>query len=752
MTTSPGTNIPLAPSPQPAADDNPGALLQSDFQAESSLLYDAWVMLRRRRFWVLAAFVAGTIIAFVVARMTAPRYDAVSTIRIVANGDNGIQFSDAPASSILGEDPEIRLQTEIAVLTSHSVAMRVANTLNLYTNRTFSEAGKEEGVPSANNPRTVHRVLVALRSALSVEEVPHTEAISITVRTRSPQLSERIANTLVDEYVARGYQVRYESQHGISDWLARQLEDLRQQTEDAQTRALAYGKKLNLLDTTVAAPPSPSAAGAANGGMQSLDTQRLLGLQQSLVAAQSDLLVKEAQSNVLQGASIGSINPQQNPVLAALLTERDSALAQYNQYSAKYGPNYPPMAQITARIAQIDKQIKSELANARARAQSDVDVARNSVQALSNAVDKEKLNMEQHDDDVVRYTIAERDFESSYALYQGLLQKLKEAGVLAGLKGNNVEVIDRALVPLTKSAPKTTNYLLAGSGMGLLLGCMLAFLVDSLDKSILDSDLLEQTIGAPTIGMIPRMRGSHTGMLPTAKRQEELDAPARQQMEAYRTLRTSLLLSNPGHPPRSIVVTSAIPEEGKSTTAVNLALILAQGGYRVLLMECDLRRPSIGVKLSIPSATGLSQILAGMKQPVDCIHPVPEQSGLDVLVAGAQPPNPAELLGSRQFTELLEQFRASYDFIILDSPPTVSVSDVQIVAAQADGVLFVVRSGSTSRHLAQRGCRMLRRTGAHLLGGLLNAIDYRSNTYGYYGYYDYYSSGKSGSKEKHHEE
>ena len=752
MTTD-DSHVPASGStPQRPLDDNPGSLLQSDFNAESPMLYDAWVMLRRRRYWVLVTFLVGIAASLIAAKISPPMFDAVSTIRIVEGGNSGIQFEDAPASSILGEDPEIKLQTEIAVLTSHTVAMRVANVLDLYRNRTFSRPGKAEGIPSAGNPLTVHRVLVAMSGVLKVEEIPHTEAISITVRTRSPQLSERIANTLVDEYAARGYQVRYESQHGISEWLARQLEDLRQQTEDAQSRALEYGKKLNLLDTMVAAPP-PTASNSAGGGAQSLDTQRLLGMQQSLVAAESDMLVKEAQYNVLQNSSINSINPESDPVLAALLTARDSAMAQQKELSAKYGPNYPAVKQVNARTAQLDKQIGSELINAQTRAFTDLTVARNSVKSLKSAVDQEKQDMQQRDDDVVRYTIAERDFESSYALYQSLLQKLKEAGVLAGLKGNNVEVIDRALVPLTKAAPRTSNYLLAGSGMGLLLGCLLAVLVDALDKSILDADLLKQTIGAPTIGMIPRLRGAQPDTLQTTRRQEELDAPARQQIEAYRTLRTSLLLSHPGQPPRTIVVTSAIPEEGKSTTAINLAMIMAQGGSRVLLMECDLRRPSIGFKLSIPAAHGVSQILAGMKQPSECIHSFGDQSGVDILVAGAQPPNPAELLASPQFTALLQQMRSAYDFVILDSPPTVSVSDVQIIAAQSDGVLYVVRSGSTSRHLAQQGCRMLRRTGARILGGVLNAIDYQSDAYGYYGYYDYYSSGKSGSesKEKRHE-
>ena len=742
----------FGPTPQRSLDDNPGSLLQADFKAESSMLYDAWVMLRRRRYWVIFTFLAGMIVSVIAAKVSAPKFDAVSTIRIVEGGDAGIQFQDAPASSILGEDPEIKIQTEIAVLTSHTVAMRVANVLDLYRNSTFSKPAKAEGIPSAGNPQTVHRVLVAMSGVLKVEEIPHTEAISITVRTRSPQLSEQIANTLVDEYVARGYQVRYESQHGISEWLAKQLEDLRQQTEDAQSRALEYGKKLNLLDTMVATPSSTTSSGTT-GGAQSLDTQRLLGMQQSLVAAESDMLVKEAQYNVLQNSDINSINPGADPVLAALLTARDSAMAQYREYSAKYGPNYPAIKQVNARIAQLNQQISSELANARARAYADMTVARDSVKSLKSAVDQEKQDMQQHDDDVVRYTIAERDFESSYALYQSLLQKLKEAGVLAGLKGNNVEVIDRALVPLAKAAPRTSNYLLAGSGMGLLLGCLLAVLVDALDKSILDAELLEQTIGAPTIGMIPRMRGAQPDTMQTTRKIEDLDSAARQQIEAYRTLRTSLLLSHPGQPPRTIVVTSAIPEEGKSTTAINLAMILAQGGSRVLLMECDLRRPSIGFKLSVPVAHGVSQILAGLKQPSECIQHFGQQSGVDILVAGAQPPNPAELLASPQFTSLLQQMRSAYDFVILDSPPTVSVSDVQIIAAQSDGVLFVVRSGSTSRHLAQQGCRMLRRTGAHLLGGVLNAIDYHSDAYGYYGYYDYYTNDKSGSrsKEKQHE-
>jgi len=740
----------------PTLEEDPGAQLQADFSSESSLLYDAWTILLRRRYWAIGALVASVLIALGLVFIMHPKYDAVSAIRIQENSSGDVQLGDAPAAQLLGgETMEAKVQTEITVLSSPTLAIRVADALNLYTNTTLSVSSKKEGTPSAHNPVSVHRVIAALQRAETIKMIPHTDAISITVRTHSPELSAQIANTLVDQYIERGFQVRYQSQQVVSDWLAKQLDDLRKQTETAQSKTLELGKKLDLLNA-MAMSQAPVSMGSSQGGMaaamppspEPLEAQRLVGLQQTLVAAESDMLVKDAQYHVLLSSDYNAIQPVQDPVLTAILADRASTMAQYNAYASKYGPNNSEMKQLKNRIGELDKQIDGQLSGARARALGDLTAARASVKSLQAQIDGAKQKLHENDDDIVQYTIAERDFESSYALYQGLLQKLKEAGVLAGLHANDIEIIDRALVPLTPSVPEPLLFIAGGLAAGLVLGCLLALIVESMDKSILDGDKLEQATGCPTLGTIPKVKSADAILLRALANKEDMKASARQSTEAYWALRTALLLSNPGQHPRVIAITSSVPAEGKSTTSLNLAYILAQGEYKVLLMECDLRRPSFGPFLGMRSLAGLSQVLVGMKTMEECIQSIPGVDNLSVLLAGIQPPNPAELLGSHHFAQLLNQLRNTYDFVILDAPPTLSVSDSRIIAAQADGVLFVVKSGDTARHMVNRSCQMLRRSGARLLGGVLNAIDYRSATYGYYGYYDYYTTGRSESESK----
>lgn len=719
------------------AEESVGFELQREIDSDTSMLYEAWTLLRRRRYWVLVFLALCVIGSFILAKIQAPEFDSTSSIRILQTNSGDIQFGDSPASQLLGSNPETKIQTEMSVLKSKTLALRVADTLDLYRNTTFSKPEKDEGYPSRANSTSVFRILFSMGKAVRVSAIPHTDNILIAVRTRSPELSEKIANTLVDEYVDRGYQVRFKSQEGISQWLARQLEDLRKQTETAQSRALEYGKKLDLLNTTLVAPGSPG-TGSNWSPPESLATERLLGLQQALTVAQSDRLVKEAQYHVLDSTDISTIPQQNDPVLTTFLTARANATNQLQQDSLKYGPNYSHIKELKTQIDELNKQIATELVDSKKHALSELTAAREAEHSLQEAVDSNKGSMQQHQSDLIQYTIAQRDFESSYTLYQGLLQKLKEAGVLAGLHANDVEIIDRALVPITKAAPRTSLYLVVGLGVGVVAGILLAFLVDSLDTSILDVDVLEQSIGVPTLGTIPKAKAGLSVTMSSALPEMQLDTSTRRMMESYWALRTSLLLSHAGAPPRTIAITSAIPSEGKTTTAINLALTLAQGEDRVLLIECDLRRPTFGIRLRV-GGVGLTQYLAGIKPLSECIRTHPEQSYLDVIPAGVTPPNPAQLLGSRQFRNLLMEMRLEYKFIIIDSPPVASVSDVQIIAAEMDGVLLVVRSGSTSRHVVQRSCRMLRQTGARLLGTVLNGIDFRSDKYGYYGYSNYYT-------------
>ncbi len=733
-------------------DESVGFELQNELDSDTSMLYEAWVVLSRRRYWALGVLALCLVGSFFLAKFQSPWFDSTSAIRILESDSGDIRFGDSPASQLLGGNSETKIQTEMSVLKSKTLALRVADVLDLYHNPAFSPIGSKEGYPSRANNTSVFRILQAMSKAVRVSAIPHTDNILIAVRTHSPELSQKIANTLVDEYVDRGYQVRFKSQEGISNWLAKQLDDLRHQTETAQSRALEYGKKLDLLNMSLAAPSSANGAASAPAP-ESLATQRLLGLQQALTSAESERLVKEAQYQVLVNGDTSAVPLQSDPVLTALLTARANASNLLQQYSQKYGPNYSHIKELKAQIDELNTQIDAELVNTKKHALGELTAARDAEQSLQKAVDADKGSMQQHQTDLIQYTIAQRDFESSYALYQGLLQKLKEAGVLAGLHANDVEIIDRALLPITKSAPKLSLYLPVGLAVGIVAGILLAFLIDSLDTSILDVDVLEQTTGVPNIGTIPKAKAGQSVTFNTGSAETEMDTATRRMMESYWALRTSLLLSHAGAPPRTIAITSAIPSEGKTTTAINLALTLAQGEDRVLLIECDLRRPTFGMRMRVGGA-GLTQYLAGIKPLSDCIRTMPDQSYLDVIPAGLTPPNPAQLLGSRQFRNLLVDMRAKYKFIILDSPPIASVSDVQIIAAEMDGVLLVVRSASTSRHIVQRSCRMLRQTGARLLGTVLNGIDFRSDKYGYYGYSNYYSSrehSQSTMEEEHHE-
>src|SRR5258708_13759590 len=263
MTTENFKPLPPDPAYTPRTDDSVGFELQNELDSDTSMLYEAWVVIRRRRYWVLILLAVSVVALFIFAKFQAPEFDSASAIRILESNSADIQFGDSPASQLLGGNSETKIQTEMSVLKSKTLALRVADTLDLYHNETFSRIGNKEGPPSRSNPTSVYRILRTMTNALRVSAIPHTDNILIAVRTHSPKLSEKIANTLVDQYVDREYQVRFKSQEGISDWLAKQLDDLRQQTETAQSRALEYGKKLDLLNTTLVAPNTVGRGGSA---------------------------------------------------------------------------------------------------------------------------------------------------------------------------------------------------------------------------------------------------------------------------------------------------------------------------------------------------------------------------------------------------------------------------------------------------------------------------------------------------------
>src|ERR1051325_7147785 len=369
---------------------------------------------------------------------------------------------------------------------------------------------------------------------------------------------------------------------------------------------------------------------------------------------------------------------------------------------------------------------------------------------LHEAMEKQKTEANKLNESAIEYSLLKRDLETNRTLYEGLLEKLKEAGVSAGLRSNNFRIVDAARKPTLPAEPNIPRNLTFALALGLTAGVGLAFVLEALDNTVHTPEQAQAISALPSLGMIPL--GSLIGevgaprlAVASSKEAVELVTQARpqsQMAESYRALRTSLLLTSLGTPPKVILVTSALPQEGKTTTSMNTAIVLAQKGSRVLIIDADMRRPSVHKALGMGPRTGLSNVLTGSAQLHQAIVRSTLIPTLYVLAAGTPPPNPAELLASSHMKDVLAELREQYDHIVVDTPPTLSVTDAVVMSTRADAVVLVIRSGQTTKQALRRARDLLMQVNARVSGVLLNAVDLTSPDYYYY--YEY--QGKYGSR------
>jgi succinoglycan biosynthesis transport protein ExoP len=382
---------------------------------------------------------------------------------------------------------------------------------------------------------------------------------------------------------------------------------------------------------------------------------------------------------------------------------------------------------------------------------------------LREALDKQKQEANKLNESAIEYTLLKRDVDTNRQLYEGLLQKLKEAGVSAGLKSNNFRIVDSARPPTGPIEPNIPRNLLFAAVLGLASGVGLAFLLEGLDNTVRTTEQAQLISGVASLGMIPlgsksAREGPNPKRLVLASSKEAVELvtqvrPQSQMAESYRALRTSLLLSSIGAPPKVIMITSALPQEGKTTTSINTAVVLAQKGVRVLLIDADLRRPSIHKTLGMGPHSGLSNVLTGSTTLEQAITPSAVLPNLFVLPSGTPPPNPAELLASANMRDLLDQLRDQYDHVVIDTPPSLSVTDAVVLSPRADAVVLVIRSAQTTKQALRRSRDVLMQVNAKVVGVLLNAVDLSSPDYYYYYEYQgkyarYYREGDSSHEEE----
>jgi succinoglycan biosynthesis transport protein ExoP len=695
--------------------------------AADATLSDSWVTIRKRKWIILGLGLLGAIYG-TYQGITQPRlYDAYGTIEIRTGSSNEYRLS-----GVASTDSSSRIVTELAILKSDSLMLSVARDLNLANNPDFM--GGSRGYSNVDDPVIRKTVIGNLQNSLAVNVIPKTDLIRIDCFTFNPKLSANIINKLIQDYIERSFQSRADATKRVSNFFSTQLEDLRQEVQTSQEQMLDLQKKLGVL----AFDPSHNQISST---LDSLASAASAAQIKRINAETSYRVLSTMDRNSLDQASTSASSGSSAGSIASLRSQIELAQSNLAALDTTLGPKNPKEISLRTQLTELNRELQAEedriISGAKQvylAAQADEDQTR-------AALEEEKDSAFKLRDDLLEYGVRQREFESNRTLYEGLMQKLRTAGVEAGLESTEIDIVDSAVPPLGPTLKPKNSMIVVNASIMLVVGIILAFILDSLDTGLSSVAEVESVSGLPSLALIPRGRrisSVGTTLSPAMRNIGTLASPKSQFAEAFRALRTSLLLSHADAEPKIILLTSSTPSEGKTTVSINLACVLAQSNVRVLIIDADLRRPTVHHRFGLNGKVGLTSVLTGALTLEQAIQTVPELPNLDILVSGPVPPFPTEMLGSETMRELLKRCRGIYTHIVMDSPPLLSVTDSVVLSRDADAIVMIVRHGKSSKHAVRRGRDLLQRSGAPLTGIVLNAVDLNSpEYYAYYGYYGY---------------
>ena len=696
-------------------------------EAEFSLgaLWRVLVVRRRTVGWLVFA---GAVAALVISLCMTTKYAAQSNIEINPENVATLEVSNEPVS---GPEPEyaVTLATQASVLESDTLTLQVIQQLNLEEREkarvrfSFFGFSDEDQLPLEQSPARRTRLLKRFHKNLSVRVLGGTRILQVSYLDRDPVLAAAVVNTLVNDYLEQYFQTRYTATRQASDWLSKQLADLKNDVESSQQRLVDYQKQTGILGESETNNVVMAKLEELNKQLSAAEANRIVkqAVWQLAKTGDPELISSIAGSSFVQGVGAAN-NPAQLGLLPTLRAQEAQLKADMAQTSARLGPSFPKLMQMKSQLHDLQGSIDLEIGKLASRAENDY-VAAKSAEDMERALfEKQKEEANQLNDSAIQYGILKREVDASRDLYQGLLGKLKQAGVLAGLHSSNIVVVDPARPAAKPTSPNYGLNLLLGLAAGTLAGMGMALIQDGTDRAIHSPRDIQQVAGLRALGVIPEAT-------PEALQSAEV-------AECFRALRTCVQLSSIDRPPKVIVVTSALPREGKTTVSVHLAQVLAQQGERVLLVDADLRRPSLHVQLlANANEAGLSSFLAQSAEELGAVPVHDLGSGLHVLSAGPRPPFPAEMLGSRRMALLTASWRHEFDYVVFDTPPVLSVTDAVVLSRYADAVLLVARAHSTSGDALLRAREILEESHAPVLGAVVNGMDFHSSGYAqYFGY------------------
>lgn len=738
--TSPVRRLQFSRSLNLASDRGVGPLNTVDLADEATEnefdLLRYWQFVWKHRLIFIVTLAISLAIAIASTLLTTPLYTAKTTIEIDREAPKVINLQDVTPREDLGNGMDF-YQTQYGLLKSHALAERVVDALGLTSSSTFLHAtGLDRRQKNGRSQRSLREAAIArVAGGLGVTPERGSRLVQIAFSSTSPSLAAEIANGVAENFIAMNLDRKFESSSYAREFLEKQIALTKEKLETSERQAVAYAidqQIINLHEGDGRAPTS---------GTESPTEMNLATLNTAYGAATAARIAAEQKWRQSQtSTSLGLPQVLQNPTVQELSKVRAALQTQYADNLKLYKPDYPSMLQLSAQIDETNRQIEIEANAIRQSLNSEYVTALNQEKALAEQVGSLKsavLNLKERG---IQYNFLQRELDTNRILYDGLLQRYKEVGVTAGVTTNNISIVDRAEAPHGPSKPKPLINAMVAVALGLVGGALGAFAAEALDQAIRQPSDVEPKLRLPLLGSIPLLV---KGVSPA----EAMKDPRSSFWEAYFSVRTALQFSTTEGLPRSLLVISTRPGEGKTTTSIALAYSLARLGANTLLVDADLRKPSLNEILGLSLKFGLSNYLTGANTLEEIVQ-ASDQPGLSVITSGPLPPTPAELLADNRLRMFCAAAEERFDVVIFDGPPVMGFADAPLISAVAAGTILVVEAGRTKRGPIASTLNRLRRARAKVLGAVLTKFDARKATYGdgYGGSYSYehgYAYGQS---------
>lgn len=728
-------------------------------------LRELWRKVRKRKWLILVIAVIVTSVVTINSYRHKSTYRASATIEIGKDLTTLVKTGDVVVQADNSDSPK----SQMLVLKSRPLVEDVVTSLKLYQNPKFLDVTSRKSVleavgtilgklpvprlgelrseaPATPGPATppdaagLKPYVDALAANLVIEPVPETRALVLSFTHTDPNLAAEVANGAAKNFIAQNFESKTERFTKNSEWLDSTTRKLQAKVEQAEEALAKHSQENNIFTTD----PKDTFA-----------TDKLARLQDQVMRAETDRILKQSlYEEVKRGRAAQLPEAFADAKAGALEVKLNELATQAAELDVKFGPDNPRVRQVRQQMAAIEQQIGKSRSVLEEKLKADYERVVREEQSLRAALERAKSEAVRQNQANIQFNILKQDVDTAKSLYTEFLQKTSQAEVLKAEQHNNVKLIEPAQVPGWPVGPQRLRAIITALFLSLVAGVGVALFLDYLDNTIKTVEDVARYAQLPALSVIPAISSPASRMLRAGK-----DAPrsingnghkklkAAQLValetrssaaEAYRVLRTSVLLSAAGNPPKTILVTSGQPGEGKTTTVINTAISLAQLGATVLIIDCDLRRPSVHNIFGIDQTRGLSTYLSRSIELERLIHKLPIPN-LYLLPCGPIPPNPAELISSDRMKRMLQQLGERYDHILIDSPPLMNVTDPVILSTMVDGVMLVVHGGKSSRDMVRRAKHELAGVGAKMFGVVLNNVDLRREGYDDYYYYRYYS-------------